>query len=66
MLLAPTAGESDKGAALATDLRIKAIQGLGHGTSPSAGSLDDLHVEIGERVAELCLKSISRHGIECL
>ncbi len=43
-----------------------ADQGLGHRTSPSAGSLEDLLVEIGERVAELCPKSLRGRGIECL
>ena len=41
-------------------------QGHGNGTSPSAGILEDVLVEIGERTAELCPKIIRGHGIEFL
>ncbi len=60
--LAPSAGaSSDKGAAWLPARRP-------HGTSPSAGSQEDLLIEIGERlgVAELCPKFVRGHGIECL
>ncbi len=40
-----------------------ADQGLGHGMSPSAGFLEDVLVESSERVAELCTKFVSGHGI---
>ncbi len=43
-----------------------ADQGLGHGTSPIAGTLEDRLVELGERVAELCPKFVIGNGIECL
>jgi hypothetical protein len=48
-----------KDAALVTNLRDK-------GTSPSAGILEDVLVEISERTAELCPKIIRGHGIEFL
>ena len=38
-----------------------ADEGLGHGTSPSAGSQEDVPVESGENVAELCPKIVSGH-----
>ena len=38
-------------------------QVLGRWTSPSAGSLEDVVVECGERVAELCPKFVRGHGI---
>ena len=41
-----------------------ADHGLGHGTSPSAGSQEDLLVEMSERVAELCPKFVRGQGIE--
>ncbi len=50
-----------------SSLRCKlADQGLGHWTSSSAGFLEDVLVESSERVAELCTKFVSGHGIECL
>jgi hypothetical protein len=48
-----------KDAALVTNLRDK-------GASPSAGILEDVLVEIGERTEELCPKIIRGHGIEFL
>ncbi len=41
-------------------------QGHGNGTSPGAGFLEDVLVEISERTAELCPKIIRGHGIEFL
>jgi len=38
-------------------------QVLGRWTSPSAGFLEDIVVECGERVTELCPKFVSGHGI---
>jgi hypothetical protein len=56
-------GRADSGAgkdaALVTNLRDK-------GTSPSAGFLEDVLVEISERTAELCPKIIRGHGIKFL
>ena len=43
-----------------------ADQGLGHGFSSSTGFLEDDLVESSQRVAELCTKFVSGHGIECL
>jgi len=38
-------------------------QVLGRWTSPSAGFLEDIVVECGERVTELCPKFVRGHGI---
>ena len=43
-----------------------ADQGLGHGTTSSAGFLEDVLVKSGETIVEFCLKCVRRHGIEFL
>jgi hypothetical protein len=65
LLLSPSAPAEGSGAgkdaALVTNLLDK---GMATGHSPSAGFLEDVLVEIGERIAELCPKIISGHGIK--
>ncbi len=41
-------------------------QGLGRRTSPRAGYLEDVLVESGERVEELCPKFVRGYGIKFL
>ncbi len=67
MLSSPSAPAAGSGAGKDAAFGDKpAGQGHGNGTSPSAGFLEYVLVEIGERTAELCLKIIRGHGIEFL
>ena len=43
-----------------------ADQGRGHGTTSSAGFLEDVLVESSETIVEFCPKCVRRHGIEFL